>query len=66
MYRPNCLSIGVWMTKPLEGYATKPPLKCTICGEPILPTDFNVTEDGKPVHGDCWLARVKDRKLQQD
>ena len=42
-----------------------PLLKCALCGEPILPKDFNVTEDGKPVHGECWLAKVNERKSQQ-
>jgi hypothetical protein len=47
--------------------ATNPPLplNCAICGKPILPEDFNVTEAGKPVHGECWLAKVKERKSQQ-
>jgi hypothetical protein len=38
---------------------------CAICGKPILPKDLNVTEDAKPVHGECWLARVKEQQLQQ-
>jgi hypothetical protein len=41
------------------------PLNCAICGNPILPKDFNVTEDGRPVHGECWLAKVKEQKPQQ-
>jgi hypothetical protein len=45
--------------------ATNPPLqlKCAICGKAILPEDFNVSEDGKPVHGEYWLAKVKERKI---
>jgi hypothetical protein len=41
------------------------PLLCAICGKPIFPKDFNVTEDGKPVHGECWLAEVQKRKNQE-
>jgi hypothetical protein len=42
-----------------------PPLTCAICGKSILPKDFNVTEDGKAVHGECYLARIKARKSEQ-
>jgi hypothetical protein len=50
-----------------QAMATNPPLplKCAICGKLILPKDFNVTEAGKPVHGECWLAKVNERKSQQ-
>jgi len=47
--------------------ATNPPplpINCAICGKSILPKDFNVTEAGKPVHGECWLAKVKERQSQ--
>jgi hypothetical protein len=41
------------------------PLTCAICGKPILPKDFNVTEDGNAVHGECYLGRIKERKAEQ-
>jgi hypothetical protein len=67
----------VWMTRDFSGcpvlgcacMATNPPpplpINCAICGKPILPKDFNVTEAGKPVHGECWLTKVQERKSQQ-
>jgi uncharacterized protein YebE (UPF0316 family) len=48
-----------------DGY--KPTVTAQLCPlwQTILPKAFNVTEAGKAVHGECWLAKVNERKSQQ-
>jgi len=36
-----------------------PPMKCVICGHPILWKDSRVTDDGKLVHDDCLMTKRK-------
>ncbi len=35
-----------------------PAVKCAICGEPISLEESKITEDGKPVHEDCYVAKI--------
>ncbi len=45
------------------GYAAMPtfhaPIKCAICGNPISLEDAKVTENGKPVHEECYVAKLR-------
>ena len=36
-----------------------PPMKCAICGHPILWKESGMTEDQKVVHEECLLAKLK-------
>jgi len=33
-------------------------VKCEICGKPISLEESKATEDGKPVHEDCYVAKI--------
>jgi hypothetical protein len=35
-----------------------PPMKCVICGQPILWKQSRVTDDGKLVHEECLAAKL--------
>jgi hypothetical protein len=35
------------------------PIKCSICGKPIRLELAKVSEDGKPVHEDCLVAKIR-------
>jgi hypothetical protein len=37
-----------------------PPMKCVICGHPILWKQARVTDDGKLVHEECLAAKLVD------
>jgi hypothetical protein len=41
------------------------PIICAICCKPISLKDTNVTEDGKAVHGECYLQKIKKRKERE-
>src|SRR5260370_25941804 len=34
-------------------------IKCAICGSPISLEDAKVSEDGKPVHEECYVAKLR-------
>jgi hypothetical protein len=34
-------------------------MKCAICGKPITLEQAKVTEDGKPVHEECFVAKIR-------
>jgi len=34
-------------------------IKCAICGNPISLEDAKVTENGKPVHEECYVAKLR-------
>jgi len=38
-----------------------PPRKCVICGNPILWKESRMTEDGKLVHEECLVAKLKEK-----
>src|SRR5713101_5227949 len=38
-------------------------IKCAICGNPISLEDAKVTENGKPVHEECYVAKLRLGKL---
>jgi hypothetical protein len=38
-----------------------PPMKCVICGHPILWKESRVTDDGKLGHEECLAALLKDK-----
>jgi len=38
-----------------------PPMKCVICGHPILWKQSRVTDDGKLVHEECLAAKLRDK-----
>ena len=44
-------------------YAAMPtfhaPIKCAICDNPISLEDAKVTENGKPVHEECYVAKLR-------
>lgn len=40
-----------------------PPLKCFICGHPILWKEPRVTDDGKFVHEECLLTKSKEMEV---
>jgi hypothetical protein len=42
-----------------------PKTKCAICGKPISPEDFNVKEDGKAVHAECYFEKIRKRKSEE-
>jgi hypothetical protein len=36
-----------------------PEIPCAICAKPVdLQTDLTADENGKAVHGDCYVARI--------
>lgn len=35
-----------------------PPMKCFLCGHPILWRESRVTDDGKLVHEQCLVAKL--------
>jgi hypothetical protein len=41
-----------------------PLIKCAICGKPISLEQSKVSEDGKPVHEQCYLAKVRLEKAK--
>ncbi len=34
-------------------------IRCDICGNPISIEDAKVTENGKPVHEECYVAKLR-------
>ena len=36
--------------------------KCAICGKPIPLEAVKVSEDGKPVHEECYIGKTKNQK----
>ena len=38
-----------------------PPRKCVICGNSILWKESRMTDDGKLVHEECLVAKVKNK-----
>jgi hypothetical protein len=39
-----------------------PPMKCVLCGHPILWKESRVTDDGKLVHEECLAAKLRDKE----
>jgi len=35
------------------------PIKCAICGKPITLERAKVSEEGKPVHEECFIAKIR-------
>lgn len=40
-------------------------LTCTICNCPISLEESKITEDGKPVHEECYYQKIKLRKERE-
>ena len=38
-----------------------PTIKCAICGKPISLEESKATEEGKPVHEDCYVAKITNK-----
>ena len=41
-------------------------LPCVICNQSISLEESKVTEDGKPVHEECYYQKIKARKERED
>jgi hypothetical protein len=41
------------------------PIFCAICGNPCNLEDCKVTYDGKPVHDDCVVAKLTEKKVDE-
>ena len=39
--------------------AADAPISCAICGKPIFLEDASVDENGKPVHEECYLTKIR-------
>jgi hypothetical protein len=35
------------------------PIKCAICGKPIALERAKLSEEGKPVHEECFVAKIR-------
>jgi len=35
------------------------PIKCAICGKPITLERAKVSEEGKPMHEECFVAKIR-------
>ena len=43
-----------------------PLIKCTFCGKPISLEESKVSENGKPIHEECYIARLKFEKRRAE
>jgi hypothetical protein len=50
-FRELVQELGVWLDHFLA-------VRCVICDKPISLEESKVTEDGKPVHEDCYVAKI--------
>jgi hypothetical protein len=40
-----------------------PPMKCAICGRPILWKEPRMTDNGKLAHEECSMTKLKDKDV---
>jgi len=58
-------SLGVNIAVSVPSTAMQPPdplIRCAICGKPILLEQSKVNEDGKAVHEECYVAKMRGQK----
>jgi hypothetical protein len=41
-------------------------LTCAICSQSIAVEESKISEDGKPVHSECYYQKVKTLKAEKD
>jgi|GraSoiStandDraft_15_1057317.scaffolds.fasta_scaffold609762_2 hypothetical protein len=59
------LGAGVGIAASVPSTAMQPPdplIRCAICGKPISLEQSKVTEDGRAVHEECYVAKLKGQK----
>ena len=39
-------------------YVSRAPVECALCSKPISLEDSKVSEDGRPVHEECYVAKL--------